>query len=138
MTDIGVTATRLGLTPKQLKMAAQLLVKFSLRVPGFPHFLYLRHGDCVGGDEALNKLARDLGYTTIAFPPSDARHRAYSLSDQVRDPRPYAVRNQAIVDTCEHLLVFPSGPEADNPRSGTWQTYRMGLRRGIPVTVVMP
>jgi hypothetical protein len=76
--------------------------------------------------------------TTIAHPPSDPYLRAFAASDVILPERPYLARNQDIVDAVDTLIVVPSGAEADNPSSGTWATYRMAMRRGITIHLLMP
>jgi hypothetical protein len=49
------------------------------------------------------------------------------------DGTSYAYRNSEIVRRSGRLIAVPAGPEDDpaQRRSGTWQTVRMGRRRGI-------
>ena len=102
------------------------------------------HGACIGADELCAEIAADAGARVVAIVPPDRRlvsRRAISLSDEVIEipsgPDGFKRRNQAIVDMVDRLLGFPLYPE-DHPmsrRSGTWQTIRMGRRKGIPVHV---
>jgi hypothetical protein len=96
------------------------------------------HGDCVGVDVQLAKFARSCGYYIVSHPPIIRTYRAFSDANITYDPKPYMERNEAIVVHSDLLLVVPDGPEESNPRSGTWATYRLAIKYGVPVEVIMP
>lgn len=59
----------------------------------------------------------------------------WPILEYMPDGTNYKQRNQKIVNTVDRLIAFPEYPE-DHPlslRSGTWQTIRMGKRKGIMV-----
>lgn len=116
MIHVGVTASRHGLTGKQVTRAHALLAMWSAEP------VTLHHGDCVGGDEALVGLARPLGYIVHAHPPAEPRLRAWANSDITEGVLPYLVRNRAIVDASRYLIACPGS--ATPNRSGTWRTIR--------------
>ena len=91
------------------------------------------HGDCIGKDESVHRLAKNLGYKIVIHPPKNNVLRAYCKGDEWRDPLPYIERNHEIVDETTVLLAIPDVPEV--MRSGTWATIRYArkLKRKIIV-----
>jgi len=131
---IGITGTRKGWTLGQnaeVKRALWVANTRALRA-------VFHHGDCVGVDEQAHGAATNQGFITVSHPPSDPTFRAWCNADIVHHPRPYMTRNRDIVDAVSLLLVVPEGPETDNPRSGTWATYRMAVQDGVKTVVIMP
>lgn len=118
--DVGFTGSRTAATPDQADWIYAELAQ--LYTPG----VWLHHGDCVGKDVTAHEYARVLGYRICLHPPSNDRWRAYLDADVRAEPAPYAVRNAAIVRASAVLLACPDLPEAASPRSGTWQTVRLG------------
>lgn len=131
---IGVTSTRNGLTEAQTAVARRLLAQ--LVASGATT---LHSGDCVGGDAQLQALAHEAGLRVVAHPGPGGRYRAHGYSDEERPVRPFAARNQDIVDASGTLIGLPpTEPDDELTRSGTWQTIRMGRRAGIRVVVIGP
>ena len=131
---IGITGTRAGCTPQQRAAVKDHMAYWWDRdEPVSFHF-----GDCIGVDAESFEWACDFRFATVAHPPFDPKLRAWCKADVVMPPRPYMVRNQDIVDVVSELIVVPSGPEADNPRSGTWATYRMAVKAGVETVVIEP
>lgn len=128
MTAVGFTGRRTTPTPEQLVQLARELQKY--RGARFSH------GDCCGGDEAAHFMAMDLHYVVHVWPPRINTHRAFTTGHFIHAPQDYAVRNQSIVMMSDLLIALPPGPEADWPRSGTWQTVRKARRKGIPITII--
>lgn len=128
---IGITATRDGLTTPQYVLASHFLDELFLEGG---QSLVLHHGDCVGGDERIHQLGleHDAIYGFVIHPPTDDSYRAFCTSPdkpiEWRDPRPYLVRDQDIVDETEFLLTLPKGMRHEL-RSGTWTTWRYGQTR---------
>lgn len=120
--DIGVTATRGGLTRAQFCSAAQSLGDMADAAEEQP---VLRHGCCVGGDEQLHRLARAAGYWVVGHPPLDTRLMAEGLDcDEWCDPLPFLDRNRVIVDRSRSMWCYP-GEVGERVRgSGTWWTIR--------------
>jgi hypothetical protein len=131
---IGVTGTRWNVTTDQRRRVGEILDRY-LHLSVHP---WLHHGDCVGGDEIVQSMARARGFRMIVHPPVNPRFRAWCTGDMVHEPLPYMARNQEIVDSVERLIVVPQGPEDEYPRSGTWATYRRAVRAGVPCDVVLP
>ena len=123
---VGVTGTRRGLTPAQIDAAHRLLDGVTT----------LHHGDCVGADATLARIAEQYGLHTVAHPPDNGRWRTYAAADESWEPKPYLQRNRDIVLVSDRLLAFPDGPE--RRQSGTWSTVRYAAWAGHPVVVVAP
>jgi hypothetical protein len=104
------------------------------RQQGFTHF---HHGDCVGADAEVAKLAYKLGFIIVAHPPINEKKRAFcQFNHVVLRQREYLTRNRDIVDACKILVAVPYGPEI--LRSGTWSTVRYARRVGRTVDLIMP
>lgn len=130
---VGVTATRYGLTAPQVLTAADRLMAWRDQRGARE----LHHGDCIGGDEEVAEIARDLGYRLVCHPPASRRFRAFVKSDEYRPPAPYLTRNHNVVDTVHGMLALPSG-DVEQLRSGTWATVRYARKVGRPLVVVSP
>lgn len=131
---IGITGTRNGWSKTQREgVYDQLHDVYDRGGRMFFHF-----GDCVGVDEQSFVMARKFGFITVSHPPTDPKLRAWCNADVVHHPRSYLERDQDIVDAVTLLIVVPSGPESDNPRSGTWATYRMAVKAWVETVVIMP
>jgi hypothetical protein len=131
---VGVTGTRNGLTGPQYQVACELLSYITRSSEICPE---LHFGDCVGADSELYGLAHSMSYWTVAHPPTVGRYRAYREADGIRAPKPYLVRNRAIVDETDILLAFPK--EASESRfGGTWHTVRYARKVGRRLVIVLP
>lgn len=137
-THIGITGTREGCTPGQRDALMRVMRRvYHRREPEHEEVVF-HHGDCIGVDDEAHTMAEDFGFWTVIHPPINDKYRAYNVGDFSREPEQYLVRNQAIVNEVSLLIVVPSGPEADNPRSGTWATYRMAVKAGVETVVIEP
>ncbi len=125
---VGITGTRGGATPQQLTE-----LRRALTVMGATE---IHHGDCIGADNQAHSVAQYLGLRIVIHPPSVDTKRAWNHGDESREPKPYLVRNYAIVDETECLIALPAGME--QLRSGTWATVRYAKRQGRPVLVLTP
>jgi hypothetical protein len=96
---LGITGTRHGGTPEQLTALRELLASMD---PG-----ELRHGDCIGVDVQAAEIATELGWTTIAHPPTDPKARAWHTSTRVLPKKPYLDRNRDIVTRSLALIAVP-------------------------------
>lgn len=132
MIRLGVTGTQRGLTDAQAAVAEAALDELRARGP-----VTLLHGDCVGVDAQLARLARRLGCLVAAFPPSNPSRRAYVPSDITYPPAPYLARNRSIVAASAVMWAFP-GEAVERLRSGTWATVRYARRAGRPLRIVGP
>lgn len=100
--------------------------------------MILHHGDCVGADDQVNRLVRTTGrWWTIAHPCTITAKRAYSPSDEIRDPKPPLERNSDLAQECKWLVAFPS-QDHETLRSGTWSTIRRARAFGRHITIVFP
>lgn len=127
-TDIGFSGTREGMTRSQLKTLRRLLA-------GVQN-VRIHHGDCVGADHQAHLLAREHQHDVVVHPPSSKSLRAYCLSDETREPKPYLQRNRDIVDESSVLIATPATRE--RARSGTWSTVAYAEKVGKPVLIIMP
>jgi hypothetical protein len=132
---IGITGTRAGCTRRQRVALLDALDKVFM---SGDRRVFFHFGDCVGVDEEAFRIVKQLGFITVSHPPTNPKFHASCKADIIHHPRPYLTRNQDIVDAVSKLFVVPSGPEADNPRSGTWATYRMAVRAGVKTVVIEP
>lgn len=138
MTDpVGVTGTQEGLTKEQFT-AAEFLIKFL-------NISTLHHGDCIGADEQLDNIARNVGLNRSIHPPKNDSKRAYCHLNHegmfnkftLFPEKEYLDRNHDIVDDSELILAFPKG-FSEELRSGTWATVRYAIKQGRLVLVVFP
>lgn len=130
LSDLGVTATRRGLTPLQDNMAALVMESFSKPV-------VVHHGDCIGGDAALHDIAVRRGFTIEIHPPENDRLRAFKPAAVMHPPLPYLARNRTIVNRCQVLLACPGEAEY-RIKSGTWFAVKYALEVGRYVILVTP
>lgn len=131
---VGVTATREGLTEHQVSRAAELLFGVREWSKSAPE---IHHGDCVGGDEELHKIAYGLGYRTVMHPPTVTKYRAWTQCHAVMPRKPYLDRNRDIVDATDILLAFPKESE-ESRFGGTWYTVRYARQVGRRLVIVWP
>lgn len=141
MTEIvlGVTGTRQQPTVRQLKFLYEYML-----------FLHehgcrtLHHGCCTGWDEAAHYLAASLGWAIYMHRPENSEFVNTALYEgsigYMLDPKPYAERNQNIVNAATHLIGGPLYHRDDTRslRSGTWMTLRMAHRQRKPWRAVLP
>jgi len=132
LSDLAFTGTRETPSPFQLMMVTSLLTYYH-RI-GYRRF---HEGDCVGADVAAAEIARSLGYTIIAHPPSDESKRAWYPADETRDPLPYLHRNGIIVHESSAGLAVPL-TDTRTAHSGTWSTIAAMKAKGIPHWIVGP
>lgn len=126
--NVGLTATQLGLSTRQLRAFEWLLETFKVE--------NIHHGDCVGGDDQLGRKAHNLGYRLVSHPCTIVRKRAYVESSEYRDMKPPLDRNKDIVNETFMLWGFPKGQE--ELRSGTWSTIRYARKQHKPVLIIYP
>jgi hypothetical protein len=134
---IGVTGTREGATEYQLKTVRNFLATMAYEVRNDGGVLELHHGDCIGVDEQVASIAKELGIRTVCHPPISDVQRAHHASDEWRLPKGYLERDRAIVDETECLIVVPLQMEWQ-PKGGTWYTHDYAKKIDKPITVVWP
>lgn len=139
MRHIGGTGSRHGGTSDQLARVEEILG--NLFRAGATH---LHGGDCLGIDKEMHIIAWLMGYHMVLHPPTHSNWRAFMNESQYwgRDdvmwrPKPYLVRDQDIVDESSLLLVVPA-EATPQPRGGTWATYRMAKKAGVPSRLILP
>lgn len=132
----GVTGTQIGMTHAQIEE----FDKFLSRLMNANARVILHHGDCIGADAEMAKLAKFRGIQTIVHPPLNESKRMFLDQEPnvlaVRDPLPYLDRNVAIVDETTVLFGAPKGQEVR--RSGTWSTIRYAVSQNKNVLVAYP
>ena len=128
---IGVTGTRSGMNPIQTEKVLDFLKNL------FVHGSQLHHGDCVGVDVEVAKIAKSLGYRIVCHPPIKNDLRGYFESDEYREPLSYFARNRNIVDETNLLIVVPYQNEHQN-NGGTWYTHDYGLKKKKRVEIFYP
>jgi hypothetical protein len=137
--ELGVTGTRQKPTWQQLEFLFEKMCNLH-----YDGCRTLHHGCCTGWDEAAHYLARALGWKVVVHPPTNRLYLAEGpLTDEsydveVRPAKPYAERNQDIVNESAVLVGGPLCPKADAPRSGTWLTLDMTHRARKPWSAVFP
>jgi hypothetical protein len=129
--SIGISGTREGMNPAQ-HMEVELLLESAFDVSGG----VLLHGDCVGVDEEVHRIAQRLGYFIEIYPPENPKYRAFCDGDVIHAKHGYIVRNHLIVDAASTMLIIPERSMEDSPRSGTWATYRYAMEVRRPTTVI--
>jgi hypothetical protein len=132
--DIGITATREGLTGPQLESIINRLDVMQKTQHDFLH-----QGCCIGGDEQITIAAFTLGYRICSHPPTDRRYYfsklAYELSENKCTELSYLARNLEIIN---HSSVVIGAPKTkyEELRSGTWSTIRIAREAGRHTIVV--
>ncbi len=134
--NIGVTATREGLTGPQFKTIIEKLryIAMTNDLDG----VALHQGCCDGGDEQITIVAAAIGIPITAYPPTDKKFfskLAYELSSTVMKEGPYLERNGRIVDACDILIGAPK-QKYEELRSGTWSTIRYARSLNKIMTIV--
>lgn len=131
--SIGFTGTRKGMTAGQKTTLRELI----------PKATEAHHGDCIGSDEEFHEICAELEIPIVIHPPEDDKLRAYCNSGNIiyiHPPRPYLVRNQIIVDTCDLLLVCPKEDAEPPPQrgQGTWSCARYARRIERRMRIIWP
>lgn len=127
---LGFTGTQRGMTPRQRDSVRLILSQQSVSE--------VHHGDCVGADQEFDVLAHELDVRVVVHPPDDPRKRAFVLGyAEIREERPYLVRNAEIVSETDVLVATPKG-DREELRSGTWATIRRARQQGKQVIVAWP
>ena len=96
---------------------------------------YLHHGDCLGMDAAVHRIAIQAGFCVFIHPPVSEKKRAFCQGGHVLSPFPYLERNHMMVDASDVLLAVPK-TYVEVLRSGTWSTIRYARRRKVEVIII--
>src|SRR5271168_5416422 len=139
---VGFTGTHKGALPIQLANAKEKLRL--LKEEGFDEF---HHGACIGADEQVAKIAKDLGFKVVAHPglakdPTNMLFRSeWSENDEILEAKNFIERDHDIVNATEVMLATPLTFE-ETTRSGTWTTVRyakaQGRTEGSTLFVIRP
>jgi len=132
--NIGFTGTRKGLTAYQKDVIDKMFWVWSRLEPQEIKF---HHGGCVGADAQAHLIATKYGMTTVIHPPTNDKHQAYVVPDELRDPKPYLDRNHDIVDDSDLLIACPKS-EVEIRRSGTWATVRYARKVDKRLMIIPP
>lgn len=128
---LGFTGTRDGMTEAQKDRVAHIVCVLS---PTEAH-----HGDCVGADADFHAIVRyeDVATSIVGHPPSKPDLRAYCECDELRDPKPYLVRNADIVRESTEMVATPK-EMVEQFKGGTWFTIHEAKRQGRRCLIVWP
>lgn len=127
---VAVTGTREGMTPKQRQAFKSLLVKLKVSV--------LIHGDCVGADAQMDRIAKRLDLRVKTRPANMPKYRAHCEDTEIlADPEDPLVRNRKMVDETKVLIACPQKFK-NELLSGTWSTVRYAKNTDSLVWIVYP
>jgi hypothetical protein len=124
---IGFTGTQVGMSDRQKQILQDMLAYFRP--------LEFHHGDCIGADAEAHDIVASIGLKIVIHPPLNGSKRAFKTADVVLEAKDYLQRNHDIVDATEVLIVAPK-TDQEELRSGTWATYRYGVRTGKNVLLL--
>jgi hypothetical protein len=133
--NVGVTGTRNGMNTYQENRVIEYLNMLKNKLPLYDTY-QLHHGDCVGVDVEVAKIAQELGYKTVNHPPVDSELRAYHESDIILEPKTHFARNRDIVNNSEILLVVPM-ENSHQTKGGTWYTHDYATKRNHIKSIVI-
>ena len=139
MTTLAFTGTRKGLTEPQRH--ALNTVCFALL--GNSEDVAI-HGGAEGADEHFDDVAWFFHTRTEIYPCNNDRY-VFWFKKMARDSRGRVihgiekplVRNRIMVDHADLLIACPYEPE-EQPRGGTWATFRYALNRNKHITLILP
>lgn len=141
---VTITATRLGLSPKQQRgfvAAAGVLIGEAHRL--LAKEVWFHHGDCRGGDAEAHAMLLELRETykhlrIMVHPPVDEKDRAFVAgADAMADPETYLKRNRTMVDMSQGLIGLPP-TIVPQDRGGTWYTIKYAQRQGLYWHIIGP
>lgn len=130
-TRVGFTGTQRGMTTAQLESLASVLWRFAGEGSEF------HHGDCIGADAQAHECAVALSFEPVIHPPENSIKRAWKEANRIEEPRPYLVRNRAIVAQTDILVAAPGEPD-EQLRSGTWSTVRHAQKLMRQIYLILP
>ncbi len=138
MTDAGFTGTQVGCKAPQVERLRRVVRALASLAEGSFTF---HHGDCIGGDETLHGVVRELGHRIELHPPLNWSKRAWCTlrdGEVAHEPDEYIPRNHAIVDATSLLVATPREESGEELRSGTWATVRYARRLKRLIVIVRP
>jgi len=134
---VGLTGTRNGMTGRQRQEVVRWLANHQTEEA--------RHGDCIGADEEFHHIAlTDAVRRIVIHPPDNDRFRAFCEGGifgptevVILPPRPYIIRDHAMVDAVDVLLATPA-TRREVLHSGTWATVRYAKKIRRELHVFLP
>lgn len=134
---------KLGFTGTRRQPDMRQMMAFS-RLMALMRPLEFHHGDCVGADEKAHYRVYNMYPETKVIwihPPRYNSMRAFCTGHaprvQWRDPLPYLVRNQNIVNATDVLCAMPR-TDVEEHRSGTWATVRYARKQHKGIAILLP
>lgn len=136
--DIGITATRNGLTERQKVSLGILLVSHYVGAKN----KRFRHGSCRGGDAQAARLVRKLFGKDVEIychpgPKDDPNQEDSGVDNVVHDPTTHFARNRNIVDGVSLMFACPY-EDKEQAKGGTWYTVSYSRKAGVPVVIIWP
>jgi hypothetical protein len=135
--DIGITATRIGMSLNQKTM----LIRRLQEIIDNGYYINFHHGACEGGDVEADQICRNLKignpnktHGEIHIHPSDhAKTRVHCEQDwdTVYPPKPPLTRDRDIVSSIDFLFAAPKNEKKEELRSGTWTTVRYARKQNV-------
>lgn len=128
---LGFTGTQDGMTYPQKFFFEGILARLSPRE--------FHHGDCIGADCDAHKIVERLlpKCIIVGHPPDSDAKRAFCKCHERRPPKPYLVRNKAIVFSVDSMCAAPKS-RTEELRSGTWATIRYARKVGKHLIMLWP
>lgn len=134
---VGFTGSREGMTAPQFATLVECFRDIYAEGKAEPFYgVSVHHGDCEGADNTASEQAQFYGFWIVSHPPINPKLRAYTLANEIREPKEYLERDRDIVAETDWLIATPNGPE--RPHSGTWYTINYAIGQGKPVTIIWP
>ncbi len=127
---VGITATRVGLNPKQIRDLHNYLNEDQ------PEEFH--HGGCRGGDTEASWIAHRKGIRVVCHPPTDEKDIGDYYADEVLPSKEYLDRNHDIVDVVDKMYAFPKEDKEQWRGSGTWATIRYAQKKHKRLLVSKP
>lgn len=138
---LGFTGTDRGLAGPQLITLRNLLSTLRI-VEGYTNF---HHGDCIGGDDQADRVARNRGYSIDVHPPTKGDKRAhcdkkvsYVHTIKVHKAKRYLRRDDDIAKQTLALVACPHENHIEVQRSGVWATVRYARKYGRKIYIIWP
>lgn len=134
---VGLTGTKEGMSLSQRRAVVRWMANHIVEEA--------RHGDCVGADAEFHHIAlTDAVRRIVIHPPTNERYRAFCEGGTfgptevvILPPKPYLVRDHAMVDAIDILLATPL-TKREILRSGTWATVRYAKKVGRDLVIFPP
>jgi len=129
---LAITGTRKGLTEAQFNRVKELIIMEG------DMYSHLHEGDCIGVDDEVTQMFQNIRpeITIVCHPPENSRCRAFGVYNEIKDERPYIMRDKDMVDASFIVWACPAGEEIT--RSGTWTTVRYARNQGKLITIIYP